>query len=252
VDRFLLSNGSGRSLFMRIAFIPVVVAIILSLSNPSNASFIFDFSTAVETQVGGYGPPPPAVGAFPSIPGFGSVLFEVGNLTNGCGLYPTASIPSRVGVGTTCVSGQTLAQEIDYSTAADRFTLATDTEAVLQLFIKVGHPESTNPSQTNQQQVEQFDIFLENGGGPVGLAQLLDTVTGTAIGVQNGYYLYTYRPAIVDAGEWFPSFRAQDGSIEFLARLSAATPAAEPASTALMGLGLFAASLLSRRLTRVR
>jgi hypothetical protein len=237
---------------MRTVVIPFVLILFLSVSSRSNASFIFDFGTAVETQVGGYGPPPPAVGAFPAIPGFGSVLFEVGNLTNGCGLFPTASIVSRTGVGTTCAAGQTLAREIEYSTDADRFSLEEATEAVLQLFIKVGHPESTNPSHINQRQVEQFDILLENRGGGVGLAQLLDTVTGTALDVQNGYYLYTYSPAVLPAGEWFPSFQARNGSIEFLARLSAVTDVPEPASASLIGLGLLAWSCFSMRPKRSR
>ncbi|MGI0148166.1 MAG: hypothetical protein ACREDF_01355, partial [Thermoplasmata archaeon] len=136
---------------MRVVFISFVIIITLSISNRSNAAFIFDFASAVETQVGGYMATPPGVSDFPAIPGFSPILFGVGNLINGCGLFPTASIISRTGVGTTCTPGQTLAREIDYSTAADRFTLAADTEAILQLFIKVGHPESTDPSRINQQ-----------------------------------------------------------------------------------------------------
>ena len=235
---------------MRVQFISFVIPLTLSISSPSSAAFIFDFASAVETQVGGYMATPPGVGDFPALPGFGSTLFEVGNLTNGCGLFPTAGILSRTGVGTTCAAGQTLAREIDYSTAADRFSLAADTEAVLQLFIKVGHPESTLPGQIDQRQLERFDIFLENGGGSVELAQLLDTVTGTGLNVQNGYYRYDYQPGTLPAGEWFPSFRARDGSIEFLTRLSAATPAAEPMSLGLMGLGLLAMSHVTRRLRR--
>lgn len=220
-----------------------VAILSLSIGAHASADFIFDFDDADKTHIGGWQSTPPGVADFPSLPGFGNILFEVGNLTNGCGLFP--STPSRSGIGTSCSTTQ-LAGKISYDTGLDSFLLDEATEAVLQLFIKVGHPEDPDPnsSRVHQNQTETFDIFLENGMDGLGLAQLLDDVTDPALDLQNGYYLYTYPPGVLPTGEWFPTFEANAGSIEFLARLSAVSTA-EPAtlfllSSGLLGLGLFA------------
>jgi len=219
---------------MRALWISVVAAVCLLGSQVADADPIFDFDDAVRTFLGG-SPPDPVPGTGDFNPTLGPTQFLVGNLTNFCGLYPPRD--PRSGVGTGCPALE-LASRIDYDSSADDFTLSRDTLLQLQVIIKVGHPEEPdlNSSRRTQNQMEEFDIFLQGSGPPLELAQLLDDIDATMGDEQNGYYLYDYGTALVPAGTWYPYFVAQHGSIEFLTQLSKPVP--EPGTMLLFASGL--------------
>jgi hypothetical protein len=231
---------------MRATFITFMI-VVLSSSLAGAASFTFDFGTTNRTFLAGPGETPPDASDFIPVPGFSQNLLLVGNLTNGCGLYPGSGTLTRSGTG--CAGPiPDLSEVINYDTGLDTFTLTQDTESSLQLIVKLGHPESTDTQRLNQNQVEQFDIFLVNTGGTeIGLAQLIDDVDENDGEEPNGYYRYVYSPAVIPAGTWYPRFQSVDGSIEFMTQLSAVP---EPASLWLLGSSLFVLSFSSWRRKR--
>jgi PEP-CTERM motif len=227
---------------MRALSISIVATVCFLFSHAAGADFIFDFGTADRTFLGS-GPlapvdPMPVPGTSDFIPTLGAPNFLVGNLTNYCGLFPGDGTSSKT--GTTCIDPHdgTLSDTINYDTGADTFTLTEDTELLLQLIVKLGHPERfpSDPSLT-QNQDERFDIFLVGSdSSTLMLAQLLDDVDSDLGDVSNGYYRYVYQPMIVPAGTWYPSFVSVHGSIEFLTQLSKPVP--EPGTLLLFGSGL--------------
>ncbi len=230
---------------MRASLTSIVATLCLPVSHSADADFVFDFSTADRTFLGG-GPldpaptPVPGPGDFVPVPG--PTFFLVGNLTNSCGLFPPRD--PRQGVGLSCPAMPELTNRIDYDTGADTFTLTQDTELLLQVIVKLGHPEAPlGDKLRDQNQLEQFDIFLKDPSSLVTLelAQLLDDVNENDGEVPNGYYRYVYQPMVVAAGTWFPSFEARDGSIEFLTQLSRVP---EPGTMSLFGPGLAGLALV--------
>jgi hypothetical protein len=189
---------------------------------------------------------------FVDVPGFGNDLFTVGNLFNGCGLYPTASLASRTETGASCPQSghdvtspvQNLARQISYT---DSFTLEEATAGVLQILVKLGHPEANQ--WKNQNQNERFDVFLVGAEETILLAQFLDDVSIQDGEEDDAYYRYVYGQAVLPAGTWSPAFQSVSGSIDFLVRLSAVEQSVpEPGSLALIALGL--AALAGARRTR--
>ena len=74
---------------------------------------------------------------------------------------------------------------------------------LLQVIVKLGHPEAPlGDKLRDQNQLEQFDIFLKDPSSLVTLelAQLLDDVNENDGEVPNGYYRYVYQPMVVAAG----------------------------------------------------
>ena len=220
----------------------------LAASPVASAAYIFDFATAAETALAtGEGAIPPTSADFTPTPGHPRELFLVGNLTNGCGLFPGRSSRSRSGTDCSVVDPNDtsqLADRIDFDTGADTFHLAAGTEAILQVIVKLGHPEASNPNWNDQNQTETFDILLVDANGlapAIDLAQLLDSVDNTANPPKedDGYYLYEYDARIIPAGAYYPAFVATSGSIEFLVRLTAErVPVPEPGTIALLAIGL--------------
>lgn len=212
----------------------------LTLCTPvAQAAYIFDFSTTTRDFLGGPGSPVPGPGALSPPPGSSS-LFLVGNLTNGCGLFPGLATRAAVGTGCTVAmpSSGTLSGQIDYDSGADTFTLAADTQASFQMIVKLGHPEPGNIPDQNQD--ERFNVFLRSPStsGVLELAQLLDDVLPPM--EDDGYYRYTFAPSVIPAGTWYPSFQGVSGSVEYLTQLSGpgSEPVPEPATLVLFGLGL--------------
>ncbi len=164
---------------MRGSLTAIIATICLLFGHSAGAGFIFDFSTADRTFLGGgpLGPPPlsvPGPGDF--IPTPGPTSFLVGNLTNFCGLFPGRPTKSEAGMSCNTFA---LADTINYDTGADTFTLTQDTELLLQVIVKVGHPErDLEDDSRDQNQFEQFDIFLTNPNtlATLDLAQLFDDV----------------------------------------------------------------------------
>ena len=227
---------------MRVSLTSIVATLCLLFSHSVRADFIFDFSTADRTFLGS-GPldpvdPMPVPGSGDFVPTPGPTPFLVGNLTNFCGLYPSG-IPTKSEAGESCTP--TLAKTINYDTGADTFTLAQDTELLLQVIVKLGHPERLpDHLSLDQNQFEQFDMFLKNPStlATVDLAQLLDDVSSSDGEVSNGYYRYVYQPMVVPLGTWYPYFEARNGSIEFLTQLSSPVPVPEPGTILLFASGL--------------
>ena len=215
---------------MRGSVTAIIAALCLLFSHSAGADFIFDFGTADRTFL--TDTPEPGIGDF--VPTPGSPNFLVGNLTNFCDLYPPRD--PRQGVGTDCPALE-LASQIDYDSGADTFTLTQDMLLQLQVIVKLGHPERPlGDGSRDQDQDERFDIFLNNNGTTLMLAQLLDDVSEGGGEVTNGYYRYVYDPMVVPSGTWYPSFVAVSGSIEFLTQLSSPVP--EPGTMFLFGSGL--------------
>lgn len=232
----------------------LAAACLLSSPLPA-AAYVFNFTgdMGIPLAVGDV-PVAPDETSFTPTPGHPRELFLVGNLMNSCGLYPTGSGSVTVRTGMECPATDAsdtgeLVPMIDYPSNA--FLLESDTEAVLQVIVKLGHPEvDTNPAWDTQDQTEQFNMVLVDVDGiapDFDLAQLLDNVGGAfdpPRNEPNGYYLYNYGSAIIPAGNYYPRFVAQDGSIEFLVLLTAERASVpEPASLLLLGIGLALAGL---------
>ena len=220
------------------AFLTSIIAVFcLLLHHSADASFIFSFDDATRTFLTGV--PEPDSTDF--VPVAGSNLFLVGNLTNGCGLFPGESPRSESG---TACNASALAGRIDYDLSPnDSFTLMQETLAVLQVMVKLGHPEvdpNDDPrGRRDQDQPESFDIYLQGAGMTLELARLLDDVSATDGEESNGYYLYVYQAMTIPQGTWYPYFEARDGSIEFLTLLSAQSPPVpEPGTIFLFGSGV--------------
>jgi hypothetical protein len=223
----------------------------LGFANGACALPIFDFGSTTRTFLS-TGPAVPTIADFAPLPPNTEALFTVGNLLNGCGLWNAAAIGSRSGTGTGCglkahnVTNpwDTLARSIDYT---DSFTLATATTGLLQIIVKLGHPEGVWP---NQKQHETFDVFLEGAGSRILLTNFLDDVSGPLL-EDDAYYRYVYDTAQLPAGTWSPVFEARSGSIEFLTQLSAALPddshVPEPGTLALMAPAFALAGWFTRR-----
>jgi hypothetical protein len=217
----------------------------------SASSFLFDFATTDRTFLGGPDSTPPDASGFVPTPEYPQTLFLVGGLVNGCGLYPGSG--TRTGIGTDCSGvdptkpGLTLSGTIDYDSGLDTFTLGQETEAVFQLIVKLGHPETENPQWRGQEQTETFDVFLKSPSATVELAELIDDVHSPE--EDDAYYRYVYGPAVIPAGTWYPSFVGTSGSIDYLAKLSAVP---EPSAIWLLGSGLGVLGLVIWRRRRSR
>ncbi len=211
----------------------------------ASAAPVFDFGTSSRTLLSTLAAPP-GLSSFADLPAFGTELFTVGNLFNGCGLWTGVSAV-RTRSGTQCPlsahntsnPASFLSKKIIYE---DTFTVEPGTNGVLQIMVKLGHPENW-PSSRNQNQNERFNIFLENPSNPAVprrlLANFLDDVDNRTPGVEDdAYYRYVFAAAELPTGTWRPVFESVSGSIEFVTRLSGPTPVPEPGTTALLVAGL--------------
>jgi hypothetical protein len=233
----------GRRGFIAAAFALVVPT--------AQAAGIFEFGTAERTLISTSAGAPPGTGSFADVPGFTTALFEVGNLFNGCGLFPGQPSSGRSGTACPLTDHNTPSSMLSGAiTYTDTFFLAQPTQGSLQIIVKLGHPETVTGGNRDQNQTEQFNVFLESGTELILLAELLDDVSSGAPDLEedDAYYRYVYAAAEIPAGTWRPVFMARDGSIEFLTRLSAQqTSVPVPGSLWLLAAALTALAFARRR-----
>lgn len=247
-ERVLVRNGR-RFLATRIAHALALVTLIAAGPASATTTPIFDFQTASATRTSlGTTATVPTTASFLSVAGFEDPVFTVGNLLNGCGLVDWGNNFSVTKTGTACKNSPAtsatghnttdpwnyLSRQIVYT---DTFTFASARQASLQVIAKLGHPEGV---WMNQNQLEQFDVFLQKAGSPtvrILLAKFLDDVDSSKGQEDDAYYRYVYRAASVPAGQWQPVFVNRSGSVEFLAQMSVA-PIPEPATLTIMATGL--------------
>jgi hypothetical protein len=201
------------------------IASLLALAGaPATAVPVFDFATT-SRQLVSTAPAAPTTADLTALPAGATPLFTVGNLFNGCGLWPAAPNANSIRTGTGCPQSdhdttspvENLSRKITYT---DSFTISGPTQGVLEIIVKLGHPENA-PAWKNQNQDERFDVYLVNGATSVLLARFLDDVDARNGLEDDAYYRYLYAPAALPIGTWSPVFQSVAGSVEFLTRLSA-------------------------------
>lgn len=211
------------SLNLRKSLFAVPVCLAIGLGQTAGAAPIFDFGTTTRALVSTTASTPPTAADLSPLPAGAFPLFTVGNLFNGCGLFPSVS-REVIKTGTGCEQTnhditspiENLSRKIGYT---DTFTIGAPTTAVLEFIVKLGHPEAGGSK--NQNQDERFDVYLVRGVTSVLLAQLLDDVDSNDGEEDDAYYRYVFDARELPMGTWSPEFRSVAGSVEFLTRLSA-------------------------------
>lgn len=231
----------------------VTIAGVLALAAaPATAAPVFDFATTTR-QLLSTGPAALTTADLTALPAGATALFTVGNLFNGCGLWPSGPNANSTRTGTGCPQSdhdttspvENLSKKITYT---DSFTITAPTQGVLEIIVKLGHPETASQWK-DQNQDERFDLYLVDGATTVLLAHFLDDVDSRRGLEDDAYYRYVYDAAALPAGTWSPVFQSVAGSVEFLTRLSALpnNQVPLPGTVPLLGFALAGAALIGGR-----
>ena len=212
---------------------------------------LVNLASATRTFLGGPGSRMPGPADLTAITG--TTLFEVGSLVNQTGVALNPSSLSTLSRAGTFDLLPALALAVHYDTGADTFTVSGSTTTVLEVLVKLGHPEGP-PWPENENQMEEFDLILRDPDSST-TVELLTFVDDVDLGngdEDDGYYRYVFESAELPAGTWYPTFEVTNGSIDYLTRLTASGPSTlhTPEPSAIPVLSAVLTTLICRRRRR--